>query len=86
MKIVVAGPGCARCEATEKNVKEACSDLTLEAEVEHVYDVKEYGKLGVRLTPAVIVDGEIAFSGRVPTVDEIKKVLSRAFSTHIGSF
>jgi hypothetical protein len=27
-------------------------------------------------TPAVIVDGEIKTSGKIPTVDEIKKILS----------
>ncbi len=76
MKIQVAGPGCPRCQATEKNVVDACSELGLEADVSHVYDVKEYAKLGVRISPAVIVDGKIAISGKVPTVEELKKLLS----------
>lgn len=76
MKIIVAGPGCARCQATEKNVIEACDQLNLPAEVSHVFDVREYPKLGVRVTPSVIVDGKIVFSGRLPTVDEMKKILS----------
>ncbi len=76
MKIIVAGPGCARCQATEKNVVEACAQLNLPAEVSHVFDVREYPKLGVRVTPSVIVDGKIVFSGRLPTVEELKKILS----------
>jgi small redox-active disulfide protein 2 len=76
MKIIVAGPGCARCQATEKNVVEACAQLNLPAEVSHVFDIKEYPKLGVRVTPSVIVDGKIVFSGRLPTVEEMKKILS----------
>ncbi len=76
MKIIVAGPGCARCQATEKNVIEACAQLNLPAEVTHVFDVREYPKLGVRVTPSVLVDGKIVFSGRLPTVEEMKKILS----------
>jgi len=75
MKIQIAGPGCGRCQATEKVVHELCNELKLQAEIEHVYDIKEYSKLGVRLTPAVLVDGKIIFSGRVPTSEELKKVI-----------
>ncbi len=77
MKIQIAGPGCARCQATEKVVNEVVNGLNMQAEIEHVYDIREYSRLGVRLTPAVLVDGKIVFSGRVPTVDELKKALGR---------
>lgn len=76
MKIIVAGPGCARCHATEKVVREAVAELTIPHEVEHLFDVKQYAKLGVRLTPAVIVDGKVAISGKIPTVEEVKETLS----------
>ncbi|HOD35030.1 MAG TPA: thioredoxin family protein [Syntrophales bacterium] len=76
MKIIVAGPGCARCQATEKNVIEACAQLNLPAEVTHVFDIKEYPKLGVRVTPSVLVNGKVVFSGRLPTVEEMKKILA----------
>lgn len=76
MKIKIAGPGCGRCQATEKIVHEVCVELKLEANIDHVYDIREYSKLGVMLTPAVLVDGEIIFSGRVPTKDELKKAIS----------
>lgn len=76
MKIQVAGPGCPRCQTTEKNVINACSELGLASDISHVYDVKEYARLGVRITPAVIVDGKIVTSGKVPTVEELKKVLT----------
>lgn len=76
MKIQVAGPGCARCQATEKNVIDACSQLNLPADISHIFDVKEFVKLGVMMTPAVIVDGKIVVSGKAPTVEELKKILS----------
>ncbi|MBM4129382.1 MAG: thioredoxin family protein [Nitrospira sp.] len=76
MKIQVAGPGCPRCHATEQNVFNACAQLNLPADISHIYDVKEFAKLGVMFTPAVIVDGKIVVSGRIPTVEELKKIFS----------
>lgn len=76
MKIQIAGPGCSRCQATEKVVDQVCSELNLTPEIEHVYDVLKFTKLGVRLTPAVLVDGKVVFSGRVPTPEELKVALT----------
>ncbi|MCX5828144.1 MAG: thioredoxin family protein [Deltaproteobacteria bacterium] len=76
MKIVVAGPGCGRCHATEKNVKDACKELGIEADISHEFDVKRFRDLGVRVTPAVIIDGVIMVSGKIPSVDELKKIIS----------
>jgi small redox-active disulfide protein 2 len=78
MKIQVAGPGCPRCQLAEKNVINACAALNLSADISHIYDVKEIAKLGVMSTPAVIVDGKIVMSGKVPTVGELKAILSQA--------
>jgi small redox-active disulfide protein 2 len=77
MKIQVAGPGCSRCQTTEKNVFNACAELDLAADISHVYDVRQFAALGVRLTPAVIIDGKVAMEGRVPTVAELKTLLSQ---------
>ena len=76
MKIEVVGPGCQRCITTEQNVKEAIKQLDIAAEITKVTNVAEFAKKGVMFTPAVIVDGEVKISGRVPTVDEIEKFLT----------
>ncbi len=76
MEIKVLGPGCARCQATEKNVIDACAQLNLAADISHIFDVKEFVKLGIIMTPAVIIDGKIVVSGKAPTVEELKKILS----------
>jgi small redox-active disulfide protein 2 len=77
MKIQVAGPGCLKCKETEKNVREACTQLNLNADISHVFDIKEIAKLGVLLTPAVIIDGKMVLSGKLPSVQELKKIISR---------
>lgn len=78
MKIQVAGPGCARCTTVEKNVIEAVTELGIDADVSKIKDVREYAKLGVLFTPAVIIDGKVAVAGKVPTVEDLKKLLSTA--------
>ncbi|MEW6188567.1 MAG: thioredoxin family protein, partial [Actinomycetota bacterium] len=60
---------------TEKNVIDACAELNLATDISHLYDVREYAKLGVMMIPAMIVDGKVVVSGRVPTVEEVKKLL-----------
>ncbi len=77
MKIIIAGPGCPRCTATEENVRKACAELNLDAEISHCYDPKEFVKLGVVITPAVVVDGKVVIAGKIPTVEEIKQILSK---------
>lgn len=76
MKIEVVGPGCARCVTTEKNVQEAVKQLDIQAEIVKVTNVAEFAKKGVIFTPGVIVDGQVKVSGKIPTVDELKKLLT----------
>ncbi|MDI6698619.1 MAG: thioredoxin family protein [Candidatus Saccharicenans sp.] len=80
MKIQIAGPGCPRCNQTEKSVVAACAELNLTADISHIRDPEEMAKLGVMMTPAVIVDGKIISSGKIPTVEELKKLLSELAS------
>lgn len=78
MKIEILGPGCARCRATEENVRTAIAELNLEAEIVHITDLLEISKRRVMLTPGVIVDGKIVSSGRIPDVKEIKEWFTTA--------
>jgi len=73
MIIEVCGPGCPRCQATEKNVLQARKELAKEAQVVKVNDIKQISARGVMMTPAVIVNGVKAFEGRIPSPEEIKK-------------
>lgn len=77
MKIEILGPGCARCRATEENVRKALVELKLEAEVEHITDPAQFARRGVMLTPGVIVDGQVVSSGRVPSLEDVKGWFAR---------
>ena len=73
MKIQIAGPGCPNCQNTERNVVNACAELDFAADISHVTNIADILDLGVMRTPAVVIDGEVVLSGRVPTVSELKK-------------
>jgi small redox-active disulfide protein 2 len=78
MKIQIAGPGCAKCQTSEKHVREACAELGVQAEVEHLHDPRQFAPLGVMITPAVLIDGRIVASGHVPTVAALKNEIAKA--------
>lgn len=77
MKIQVAGPGCPRCKETHKNVLNALSELKLAADVEYITDISQFRKLGVIMTPAVIIDGRVVVSGKIPSVNELKEIFGK---------
>jgi len=75
MKIEVLGPGCQRCEALANTVQTAINGLNIECEFEKITDMVEIMKYGVMVTPALVLDGEVKFSGKVPSVKEIQDLI-----------
>ena len=77
MKIEVCGMGCAKCERLEENARKAVKELKSDAKVVKVSDMDQIVEKGVMLTPALLIDGEPAAVGRVPSVEEIKQMISK---------
>ncbi len=74
--VKVLGPGCANCVKLFDLTKQAADELSLDCSVEKVTDIMQITNYGVIMTPAIVVDGEIKVSGKVPTLEELKKILS----------
>ncbi len=75
MEIKVLGGGCKSCDKLLANVKEAVSELGIEADIKYITDMEEIMKAGIISTPGLIVDGIVKTTGRVPKTKEIKKIL-----------
>ena len=75
-KIQILGTGCPKCKKLAENAEAAAKELGIECEIEKVTDINEIMKFGVMMTPALAVDGVVAVAGKVPSVDEIKGMLS----------
>lgn len=78
MEIKVFGPGCARCAETEKLVKEVVAAKGTEASVRKISDLKEMMAAGIMSTPAVMVDGVVKCTGRVPAREDVAAWLEGA--------
>jgi len=75
-KIEILGAGCAKCKRLFANAEQAVKDLKITAEVIKVYDIDEIVNRGVMLPPAIFINGEVRAEGRIPDVNEIKKMLA----------
>ena len=74
-KIQILGTGCAKCKKLAENAEAAAKELGIEYELEKVTDINEIIKMGVVMTPAMVVDGEVKIVGRAPPPGEIKESL-----------
>ena len=75
-KVKILGTGCMKCQKLYEMIDQAVKELGGDFEVEKITDLNKIMEYGVALTPALVVDDEIKFAGKVPTsVEEIKKYL-----------
>ena len=73
----VLGSGCDKCNALEKNVKEALSELGMMDEIDHVTDFGQIAAMGVMSTPALVIDNKVVSMGKVLSKDEVIKALKK---------
>jgi small redox-active disulfide protein 2 len=78
MKLQILGTGCAKCSALMMATEKAAQTLGLPYELEKITDLKQIMAFGVMMTPALVVDGKVKASGKVPLVDELKTMLQQA--------
>jgi small redox-active disulfide protein 2 len=83
LKIEVLGPGCPKCDDTHDKVKLVLDELKIEAELVKVTDVFKIIDRGICVTPAMILDGKIAFQGKVPTTEMIRELIKNQITSKI---
>jgi small redox-active disulfide protein 2 len=76
MLIQVLGTGCAKCNKLKENAEAAVQEAGIEATVEKVEDILKITEFGVMMTPALVVDGEVKSVGKLPSVEDIKGMIS----------
>ena len=78
MKIKVLGPGCARCHQLEQTVKEVVSELSIDADIEDVKDIKKIMEYPILTTPGLVIDEKLVCSGKVPSKAEVTTFITTA--------
>ncbi len=76
MEIRILGTGCPKCHKLEAETRQVATDMQLDCNIEKVTELKDIMSYGVMLTPALVVDGTVKVVGKVPSRDELMKLLS----------
>jgi small redox-active disulfide protein 2 len=77
MKIEILGMGCAKCKQLEENVRKALGPNTKGVEIAKVTDPDQIVEHGVMSTPALVINGKVKSSGRIPAPNEISGWLKK---------
>ncbi len=75
LNVTILGPGCPKCKKLEKQTIEAVNELKLDAQVTKVEDIVEIMNYGIMRTPGLVINEKVILSGRVPSMNELKKIL-----------
>lgn len=74
----ILGTGCPKCKKLAENAERAARQLGIPYQLEKVTDIKEIMEFGVMMTPALAIDGVVKVSGKVPTAEELERILASA--------
>ena len=75
MKIEILGTGCPKCKKLYEAAEKAVKELNIQAEIVKIEDITAITSYGVWSTPALVIDGEVKTTGKIPSVEEIKDML-----------
>ena len=64
-----------KCRKLAETAEAAAQELGVDYEIEKVTEIDKIMAFGVMLTPALVVDGEVKISGKVPSVQETKATI-----------
>lgn len=78
MLIQVLGTGCTKCKTLYEAAKKAVQETCIDAEVEKVEDIQQIMAFELIMTPGLVINGEVKAAGRLPSVEEIKKLILMA--------
>ena len=75
LEVSVVGPGCYSCNKLEQDVMAVLSETGIEASLNHISDPRLMAQYGILPTPALLINGKVKCTGRVPSKSMIKKWL-----------
>ncbi len=73
MEIKILGPGCPRCKTVAELVEQVVEENDIEATVIKIEDLTDIMAHGIMLTPGIVINEKVKFSGGVPKKDDVLK-------------
>jgi small redox-active disulfide protein 2 len=80
INLKVLGTGCAKCKTLEKVTTEVVKENNFDADIQKVEDITQIMTYGIMMTPALVVNEKVVFSGRVPSKTEIKNFIEKVIN------
>jgi small redox-active disulfide protein 2 len=75
LEVIILGMGCFSCNQLEKDILAVLSETGIKAGLNHITDSNLIAQYGILPPPALIINGKVKSSGRVPSKSMIKKWL-----------
>lgn len=75
MNIQILGTGCPKCRKLEEHACQAIKDGGIDATIEKITEIDQIMDMGVMITPALAIDGNVVSSGKVLSKDQILEML-----------
>ena len=75
MKIQILGTGCPKCKQLAELTEKVAKEIGLDFQLEKITDLEKIMEFGVMMTPALAIDNEVKIMGKIPSADELKKIL-----------
>ncbi|MGB9745451.1 MAG: thioredoxin family protein [Bacteroidales bacterium] len=66
VEIKIIGNNCPYCIKLEKLCREVVAENQIEATIEKITDLNEFGKYGVMLIPGLVLNGRLLTQGKLP--------------------
>ncbi len=73
--IKILGTGCPKCKTMIRLVQDVVTENNIDVTIEKVEDIMEIMKFDVMTTPALVIDNVVTVKGRVPSKNEVLKLL-----------
>lgn len=71
MVIQILGAGCPKCKTLEANTRLAIETGGIDATIEKITEIDHIMEMGVMMTPALAIDGQVVSVGKVLSRDQI---------------
>lgn len=75
--IKVLGTGCSKCKTLEKLTHDVITENNFDVELQNIQDIAQILSFGVMMTPALVINEKVIFSGRVPAKKELKEIIEK---------
>jgi len=82
LAIRILGTGCVSCNSLYTMVIDAMGRACVAADIEQIHDPDEISRLGVTITPALMINGQVKSAGIRPTLAQIEGWIREALPDH----